>query len=172
MPRKPINIDVFPDNRLVLGDRTFRCALGPAGITTAKREGDGATPAGKFPLRHVFYRADRVAEPATGLPAVPLTQQDGWCDAPDDSHYNQLVRLPYAASHEELWRADHVYDVILVLGYNDDPVEPGRGSAVFMHVARPGYSPTEGCVALALEDLKAVLASCAPGDTITIHGTA
>jgi len=164
-----MNIEVFPDNRLQAAGRCFRCALGASGVTRDKREGDKATPVGRFPLRHVFYRADRVSPPRTDLPVSPVQRQDGWCDAPGDPRYNQFVTLPYAASHEALWRDDHVYDVIVVLGYNDAPPEPGRGSAIFMHVARPGYAPTEGCVALALHDLEAVLADCRPGDTITVH---
>lgn len=164
-----MDIAVFPDGRLVLGALEFRCALGASGVTRAKREGDKATPAGRFPLRRVLYRPDRVAAPRTGLPVAPLTPQDGWCDAPGDPAYNMAVTLPYAASHERLWRDDPVYDVIVILGYNDTPPVAGKGSAIFMHVARPGYAPTEGCVALALPDLEAVLARCAPGDRIRIH---
>jgi L,D-peptidoglycan transpeptidase YkuD (ErfK/YbiS/YcfS/YnhG family) len=164
-----MDIEVFPDNRLVLGDRVFRCALGASGITRSKREGDKATPAGRFPLRRVLYRPDRLAAPTTALPLMPLDPRDGWCDAPDDPRYNQPVTLPYGASHERLWREDHVYDVIVVLGCNDAPAVPGMGSAIFMHVARPGYAPTEGCVALPLPDLEAVLARCRPGDCIHVH---
>lgn len=164
-----MNIDVFPDNRLQAGSASYRCALGAAGVTQAKREGDKATPAGCFPLRRVFYRPDRVGPPKTALPVTAIGPSDGWCDDPADPRYNRPVALPYPASHEALWRADHVYDIVVELGYNDNPPVPGRGSAIFMHVARPGYAPTEGCVALALADLEAVLAGCAPGDTITVH---
>jgi L,D-peptidoglycan transpeptidase YkuD (ErfK/YbiS/YcfS/YnhG family) len=167
-----MDIEVFPDNRLVIGDLAFRCALGASGVTRTKREGDKATPAGRFPLRRVLYRPDRLAAPATALPVSPLKPQDGWCDAPNDPRYNQPVALPYGASHERLWRDDHVYDVIVVLGHNDAPAIPGSGSAIFMHVARPGYAPTEGCVALALPDLAAVLARCGPEDCIRIRADA
>ena len=155
------------------GDRQFRCALGPAGPRSDKREGDGATPVGRFAFRYVLYRPDRLAAPRTSLPLRPLWPEDGWCDDPADPQYNKPVTLPYAASHERLWREDHLYDIVVVLGYNDAPPVAGKGSAIFMHVARPGYAPTEGCVALALPDLKAVLARCGPGDCIHIHaGTA
>jgi L,D-peptidoglycan transpeptidase YkuD (ErfK/YbiS/YcfS/YnhG family) len=164
-----MDIDVFPDGRLVCGDLAFRCALGATGVTRSKREGDKATPAGRFPLRRVLYRADRVAPPAIALPADPIGPQDGWCDAPADPQYNRPVSLPYPASHERLWREDHVYDIVVILGYNDAPPVAGKGSAIFMHVARPGYAPTEGCVALALPDLETVLARCGPGDSIRIH---
>lgn len=153
---------------LHLGDHGFRCALGPAGIRHDKREGDGATPAGRFPLRRVLYRADRMGAPATGLPCTALTPADGWCDDPADPAYNRPVRLPYAGRHELLWREDRVYDVIVVIGHNDDPPVPGRGSAVFLHVARPGFAPTEGCVALALPDLLTVLAQVGPWDALEI----
>jgi L,D-peptidoglycan transpeptidase YkuD (ErfK/YbiS/YcfS/YnhG family) len=151
------------------GGRRFRCALGPAGRRRDKREGDGATPAGRFVLRRVLYRPDRLAKPATGLPVQALTPQDGWCDDPTDADYNRPVRLPHGGRHEMLWRGDGVYDVIVVIGHNDAPPVPGLGSAVFLHVARAGYPPTEGCVALALDDLLAVLAEAGPGDALVVE---
>ncbi len=164
-----MDIDVFPDHRLVLATRTFRCALGKQGVVAEKREGDEATPVGRFPLRRVLFRPDRMTAPETRLPVAALTPDDGWCDAPDDPAYNRPVPHPYPASHERLWRDDAVYDIIVILGHNDDPPVPGRGSAVFLHVARADYSGTEGCVALALDDLKTVLAACGPGDHLTVH---
>ena len=128
------------------------CVLGRGGIRAEKREGDGATPVGRFPLRRVLWRADRLTPPETALPLHPIAEHDGWCDAPDDPNYNRLVKLPYAAGHEKMWRDDALYDLVVVLGYNDDPVTPGRGSAIFLHVAKPDYAPTHGCVALAKED--------------------
>jgi L,D-peptidoglycan transpeptidase YkuD (ErfK/YbiS/YcfS/YnhG family) len=146
---------------LTLGGLRLRCALGHGGVRDAagKREGDGATPTGLLPLRRVFYRADRVAPPRGALPVEPLSQADGWCDDPDDRAYNTRVLLPFAGRHEALWRADAAYDVVGVLGWNDAPVQRGRGSAIFLHLARPGFPPTEGCVALARPDLLAVLAA-------------
>ena len=139
------------------GGSALRCAVGRAGIATDKREGDGATPAGAFALREVLYRPDRGAPPVTSLKLRPLDPADGWCDAPGDVNYNQKVRLPYRASAETLWRADGVYDLIVVLGYNDAPVIAGRGSAIFLHVAQPDFAPTEGCIALGRGDLLRVL---------------
>jgi L,D-peptidoglycan transpeptidase YkuD (ErfK/YbiS/YcfS/YnhG family) len=144
--------------------RRMRCALGRTGITADKREGDGATPAGTFPFRQVLFRADRIAPPATILPSRPLVESDGWCDDPAHPLYNRPVTLPFTAGHETLMRADALYDVIVVLGHNDAPVVPGRGSAIFLHVAAPDFAPTEGCLALARDDLLAVLAECRPGD--------
>lgn len=161
---------VDPHTSMLRSDdgRTWRCALGKGGIVRDKREGDGCTPVGTFPLRRVLYRPDRLQTPRTGLPVQALAPDDGWCDDPADPAYNRPVALPYPASHEKLWRADAVYDVIVILGHNDAPPVPGRGSAIFMHVARPGFTGTEGCVALALDDLLAVLAEAGPGSTVTI----
>lgn len=138
---------------------TYRAACGAAGVSGRKREGDGATPAGLLTLRRVLYRADRVGKPRTSRPVEPLAETDGWCDDPLSPDYNCPVRLPCAARHEALWRRDAVYDVIGVLGWNDDPVTKGMGSAIFLHVAWPDYRPTEGCVALSLPDLLRVLAN-------------
>ena len=151
------------------GERSFRCALGPAGIAAEKREGDGTTPAGRYPLRRLLYRPDRLAPPPTGLPSLPISPADGWCDDPGDPLYNRPVRLPYVARHERLWLASAVYDLIVVLGHNDDPVQPGAGSAVFLHVARPDYAPTAGCIALSKPDLLAVLATAGPGDCVVVE---
>ncbi|HYZ62353.1 MAG TPA: L,D-transpeptidase family protein [Acetobacteraceae bacterium] len=148
---------VGADGVLQFGAGRYRAALGRGGLTTAKREGDGATPVGHLPLRRILYRADRVRRPRTKLPTLPLAPHDGWCDDPGHADYNRLVRLPHDGRHETLWRADGVYDVIAVLGWNDAPVERGRGSAIFLHVARPDWAATEGCVALALPDLLEVL---------------
>ena len=149
-------------------DRVARCALGRAGARLDKREGDGATPLGCFPLRRAFYRADRIAKPQTGLPLAPLDPHLGWCDDPGDNAYNKPVLLPNAARHERLWRDDALYDLLAVIGYNDDPVEPGRGSAIFLHVARPDFAPTEGCIAMRLADLSELLRACRPGDRIVV----
>jgi L,D-peptidoglycan transpeptidase YkuD (ErfK/YbiS/YcfS/YnhG family) len=149
--------------------KRFRCAIGPAGARRDKREGDGATPAGRFPFRRLLYRADRLQPPATDLPKQQIDPSDGWCDDPGSSSYNRAVKLPFASSHERLWREDGVYDLILVIGHNDDPVRPGDGSAVFVHVAHLDYRTTAGCVALAREDLLEILASARAGDCVAIE---
>ena len=150
------------------GDGPRRCAIGPAGIAAKSAEGDGVTPRGVFPLRRIFYRADRIAKPDSILPIRVTRPDDGWCDAPADPHYNQLVKLPYPASAEHMWRDDSLYDLVAVVGFNDDPVVPGKGSAIFLHLARPDYSPTAGCVALTEADLRAALEQLKPGDRIRI----
>jgi len=149
---------VIPSGLLTIQAETFRAALGRGGVRGDKHEGDGATPVGVLPLRNVLYRADRAPAPYCAVPVQALTSDDGWCDDPANAAYNRPVRLPIDASAEALWRDDAVYDIIGVLGWNDDPVEPGRGSAIFLHVAQADYAPTAGCVALAPDDLRRVLA--------------
>lgn len=140
------------------GATLCRAALGPAGLVADKREGDGGTPIGAWPCRRLYYRPDRLARPSTGLDCRALRPEDGWCDAPGDPRYNRPVPLPYPASAEALWRDDEIYDLIVPLGYNDHPVVAGCGSAIFLHIARPLYPPTQGCVALGRQELLAFLA--------------
>lgn len=147
------------DGLLQLGAQRYRVALGTAGIVPHKQEGDRGTPVGLLPLRRVFYRADRLPRPRAAVPIALLAPNDGWCDDPHDPAYNRLVRLPYPARHEPLWRDDTTYDLIGVLGWNDAPTIPRAGSAVFLHIARPGLPPTEGCIALPQEDLLTLLAN-------------
>lgn len=153
-----------------LSGERVRIALGRSGMCpeNLKQEGDGATPTGRYPLRRVLFRADRIEPPQTALPLRPIAPDDGWCDAPLDPAYNRPVRLPYPASHETLYREDGLYDLILVIGHNDDPPVPGSGSAIFVHCKRGDYEPTEGCIALAPNDLRRFLARARPGDHLVI----
>ena len=146
------------DGRVIASPQTMRASVGRGGVRARKQEGDGATPAGLLPLRRVLYRADRIAPPRCAVAIEPIAPDDGWCDDPDDPAYNRMVRLPHSGRHETLWRADGLYDVVGVLGWNDSPVVRGAGSAIFLHVASADWRPTEGCVALALPDLVALLA--------------
>ena len=119
-------------------------------------------------MREILYRADRIARPKVKLPLRAIQPDDGWCDAPNDPNYNRLVKLPWRASAESLWRDDALYDLVAVLGFNDAPVMPGKGSAIFLHVARPDYSHTHGCVALAFADALAALEQLQPGDAVVV----
>ena len=166
-----MNVIVSPHSSLgaVLdwGAGPRRCAIGRGGLGLKLAEGDGVTPLGTHPIRRGFYRADRLPRPNTSLALTEIAPDDGWCDAPGDAAYNRPVKLPYRASAETLWREDALYDVIVVLGFNDDPVRDGKGSAIFLHLARPDYGPTEGCVALALSDMLELLAALTPGAVLT-----
>lgn len=150
-------ITVKADGNFTFLGQTFTCAIGRCGLTKDKREGDGATPIGEFPLRNVMYRADRVRKPVCNLPTQPIKYYDGWCDAPSDPSYNQMVQLPQKVSTERLWRNDNLYDIVVVIGYNDRPAIPGLGSAIFLHVATDNYAPTSGCIALKWNDLITIL---------------
>jgi L,D-peptidoglycan transpeptidase YkuD (ErfK/YbiS/YcfS/YnhG family) len=152
-----------------LGDRSCPCALGRAGLIAHKREGDHGTPTGRFAFRRLLYRADRVPHIETRLPALHIEPEDGWCDDPSSPDYNQPVRLPHPARHEKLWLESHLYDLVVVIGHNDAPVVSGAGSAVFLHVAREDWSPTEGCVAFRREDLLAILAQVSTNDAVEIR---
>ena len=152
-----------------LGERTFACTLGRGGLVADKREGDGGTPTGRFPFRRLLYRADRVPRIETRLPARHIARDDGWCDDPASPDYNKPVRLPHPAHHEEMWLESALYDLIVVIGHNDDPVVPGAGSAVFLHVARDDWRPTAGCIAFKREDLLTVLSHVTTTDRVDIR---
>ena len=152
-------VDVPLRPSLRIGGLLVPAVIGAGGIRTDKREGDHATPAGLLTLRRVLYRADRGPAPSCAVPREALAPDDGWCDESGHPDYNRPVRLPHPARHERLWREDGLYDIVGVLGWNDDPVLPGRGSAIFLHRAHPDGRPTEGCIALAPDALRQVLAA-------------
>ena len=156
---------------IAYGNLHFPAALGKGGIRARKKEGDGATPLGAWTCAKVFYHPDRVRRPQTALSAEPLRAAFGWCDAPADRNYNRKVILPYAASAESLWRDDHLYDVIVVLDYNRMPRSRALGSAIFLHVAHPSLSPTEGCIAVKREHLLRLLRALTPGAAIAAGKT-
>jgi L,D-peptidoglycan transpeptidase YkuD (ErfK/YbiS/YcfS/YnhG family) len=154
--------------RVQLANSVRRAAIGRGSVRPLKREGDGGTPLGRFPIRRVLYRADRAFRPRVPLPVRAIREADGWCDDPSDRNYNRLITLPSLRSAEGLKRADHLYDLVLVLGYNDRPRIKGRGSAIFVHLARPSYTPTEGCIAFSRGDLLAVLAEIRRGTAFVV----
>jgi L,D-peptidoglycan transpeptidase YkuD (ErfK/YbiS/YcfS/YnhG family) len=160
-----------------IGRMRFRCGLGRGGRTCSKREGDGATPIGRWAVAAVFYRCDRVRGFYGGFAlkdAVALRNRDGWCDAVGDRNYNRPVRHPYPSSAERLWRDDHLYDVIVLLRHNWRPRIQGAGSAIFLHLARElpdgSVAATEGCVSLRRRDLATVLRAMRPGSSVRIVG--
>lgn len=165
-------LQVSPRGRLFGPLGWHRCALGRGGVRRDKREGDGATPIGRFPLRAAYYRSDRLPRPETGLPLAPLTPEDRWCDDPDSPLYNRFLRGTCPARHERLWRADGLYDLMVVIGYNDAPPVPSLGSAIFLHCAAPDFAATEGCVALATRTLRALLPFLTRGTEIAIGAEA
>lgn len=144
--------------RLVAGGVDMAAAIGRSGLTALKREGDGASPRGRLRIVGGFYRSDRFrVRPRSGVPLLPLRPDDGWCDDAADRNYNRPVRRPYPKSHEAMWRDDHAYDVVLVLDFNLRPRIRGGGSAIFFHLARAGFGPTAGCLALSRADMLKLL---------------
>lgn len=151
-----------------LGAKRWRCTVGEGGIREDKVEGDAATPAGEYPLRRVYFRNDRLVLPKVRLPARPISEHDGWCDDPRSPTYNRLVHVPNDWSAEKMWREDGLYDLVVVVGYNDDPPEGEWGSAIFLHVAREDYAPTRGCVAFSQADLTELVTMIGPTTKLRI----
>ena len=154
---------------LTAGPLTLPVALGRAGIKANKREGDGATPRGTFRLTRLWWRADRHPRPATLLPVRRITPDDGWCEDSSDRHYNQAIKVPPRSKADRLARKDSLYDFIIEIDHNTRPRVAGRGSAVFIHVARPGFAPTAGCVALDINSLRRLLARIGPRSKIVVE---
>ena len=160
----------YRGGRLYWSEGSATAAVGRAGVKAEKHEGDGATPAGTYPLVSILYRPDRIAAPVSQLPVKPLAPSDGWVDDPADANYNRPVSLPYPASAEQMWRGDDLYDALVVIGYNIEPVVPGAGSAIFLHIATPDFAPTAGCVAVEREVLLGLLPLLGAGSKIAIRG--
>lgn len=171
---RTVNIRCRPGNRtqglIEAGGAVFRCALGRSGVTGSKHEGDGATPRGPLPVLYGFWRPDRVRRPQTALGLVAIGAGMGWCDAPADRNYNRPVPLPYPASHEEMRRQDGLYDMGAVLDWNVTQRRRGAGSAIFLHIARPGFRPTEGCIAVEEKTMRRLLSLIGPGTVFNVLG--
>jgi L,D-peptidoglycan transpeptidase YkuD (ErfK/YbiS/YcfS/YnhG family) len=167
-PRTEAESLEYRDGRLYWSRGSAAAAVGRAGVKADKHEGDGATPAGTYPLVSILYRPDRIAAPLSALPVNRLAPSDGWVDDPADANYNRPVSLPYPASAEQMWREDGLYDALVVIGYNMEPVVLGAGSAIFLHIATPDFAPTAGCIAVEREVLLGLLSLLGPGGQIAI----
>jgi L,D-peptidoglycan transpeptidase YkuD (ErfK/YbiS/YcfS/YnhG family) len=142
---------------LIAGNQAYPCALGRGGVSAAKREGDGASPRAVLRPVRVFYRDDAGRRPVCRLPLDRIRADMGWVEDPRDRRYNRLVNLPYPAAHETMRREDNLYDIVVELDWNRRPAIRGRGSAIFMHLARPGFTPTQGCIGLRGDVLRRLL---------------
>jgi L,D-peptidoglycan transpeptidase YkuD (ErfK/YbiS/YcfS/YnhG family) len=154
---------------LAAGPWRIKVALGRSGIKANKREGDGATPAGRYRLVRLWWRRDRMPRPLTLLPLRAISHADGWCEDPADRRYNQAIRLRPAQAGDRLHRIDVLYDMVIELDHNARPRIAGRGSAVFIHVAKTGLAPTAGCVAIPAAALRRLLRRLGPKTRISIH---
>lgn len=152
------------------GPLTLPCALGAGGPVRRKREGDGGTPVAAMRVLAILYRPDRGPRPRAQVPVRPIGTRDGWCDDPRSARYNRPVRLPFGASHERMWRDDHLYDIVFDLGWNRGPIRRGRGSAIFLHAARAGFLPTEGCIAVRRDRLRQLAGLVGTSTRIVVAG--
>ena len=151
-------MDIILKNKFVYyKDYKAKCSIGKRGFTSNKKEGDKRTPKGRFKIKYILYRKDRIHNIDTKLKLVPIRKDYGWCDDPNSNYYNKLVKLPFKFSTEKLYLSNSTYDIIVVIDYNLNPVKKNKGSAIFLHVAKKNYSPTLGCVALSKKDLKYLL---------------
>lgn len=146
-------------NHISFGGTIIPCTVGRSGFSNDKWEGDGCTPTGKWKLLTVYYRPDKMCTPKTNLPVIEITPDLGWSDDPNDLMYNQAITLPSRFSHEKLWREDNLYDLLITINHNTNPVVPERGSAIFIHQMHENATPTAGCLALKLSDLKNLIST-------------
>ena len=147
----------------------FKCALGKAGIGNKKIEGDNITPKGTFKIVKIYYRKDRIKKMPSKFKLIKITKKMGWCDDPKSKNYNQLINLPFQYRYEKLYRTDNIYDLILVLNYNLNPIIKNKGSAIFIHISRKDYKPTRGCVGLTKRNLLELVQSIKKEEKIKIQ---
>ena len=139
-------------NYLTYNKLKVRCAIGKKGIGYKRKEGDLITPKGRFKIKYILYRKDRV-KISTKMKKKVIKKNMGWCDDPNSKQYNKLVKLPFFYRHEKLFKKESIYDIILVLNYNMNPIKKNKGSAIFIHVAKNNFRKTEGCVAIKKQNL-------------------
>jgi L,D-peptidoglycan transpeptidase YkuD (ErfK/YbiS/YcfS/YnhG family) len=142
------------NNILYLAEYKIKCAVGKRGITIKKIEGDNKTPAGNFKFKTIFYRKDRISLAKTYLQKIVIKKNMGWCDDSSSKFYNKLIKFPFLYNAEKLWLTENIYDVVVVINYNINPVAKKKGSAIFLHIAKKNYTPTRGCVAISKKDMK------------------
>jgi|TARA_B110000881_G_C18589873_1_gene527244 L,D-peptidoglycan transpeptidase YkuD (ErfK/YbiS/YcfS/YnhG family) len=163
-----MNIEL-KNNFLYFKNYKLRCAVGKRGITLRKKEGDKKTPKGIFSIRSIFYRKDRISKITTVIRKKIIKKDMGWCDDSNSKFYNQLIKLPFKDSAEKLWLIEKIYDVVVVINYNLNPITKNKGSAVFLHLAKKNYLPTNGCVAINKKDMLFLIAKINKKTKLVIH---
>jgi L,D-peptidoglycan transpeptidase YkuD (ErfK/YbiS/YcfS/YnhG family) len=148
---------LIKNKKLIINDYKVKCAIGKRGIGIKKREGDYITPEGKFRIKYILYRKDRVINFKSKIKKLAIKRNMGWCNDSNSKKYNKLIKLPFKSSAEKLYRLDNAYDIILVLNFNANPIIKNKGSAIFIHVAKKNYKSTEGCVAVSKQDLRKII---------------
>jgi L,D-peptidoglycan transpeptidase YkuD (ErfK/YbiS/YcfS/YnhG family) len=146
----------------------FRCSLGKNGIKKKIKEGDNITPSGIFRIKKLYYRADRIKKIVTSVKKIKIKKNIGWCDDFKSADYNKEIKLPSKFSHEKLYRKDHLYDLVVVINYNMNPIIKKRGSAIFIHIERNNYQPTQGCIGLKKKHLLTILKNIKKNEKIKI----
>ncbi len=152
-----------------IGTLTLPCAIGRSGVVTRKREGDGGTPRALLRPVAIYFRPDHFRRHRFALPAKAITRDTGWCDDPRSPRYNRAIALPSSSSHEKLWRDDSLYDIVVETDWNRRPAISGKGSAIFIHLARPGFKPTEGCIAFDRKGMKLFISRLDKNFRLHIH---
>ena len=150
-----MNIEL-KNNFLYFQKYKLRCSVGKRGISINKKEGDKKTPKGEFKLKYILYRKDRIFKFKTKLKKIAINKKMGWCDDPNSAYYNKIITYPFKFSAEKLWRKENVYDIIIVINYNLNPVVKNKGSAIFLHIENRKYKPTNGCIAVNKKNIKLI----------------
>ena len=156
------------NKNLYLNDYKLKCAVGKRGITSKKREGDKKTPKGSFKFVSLFYRKDRIKKIKSNLKKYVIKKNMGWCDDPYSKYYNKLIRFPFKFGAEKLYLRKNIYDIILILNFNLNPVVKNKGSAIFLHISSKNYTPTNGCIAVSLKDMKLLFKKINKKTSLTI----
>ena len=150
-----MNIEL-KNNFLYFQKYKLRCSIGKRGISIKKREGDKKTPKGEFRLKYILYRKDRIFNFKTKLKKIAINKKMGWCDDPNSVYYNKIINYPFKFSAEKLWKKENIYDIIIVIDYNLNPVIKNKGSAIFLHIAKKKYQPTNGCIAVNKKNIRLI----------------
>ena len=150
-------------------DYRIKCSIGKRGIRKKRTEGDKSTPKGIFKIKYLLYRKDRLSGIRTKLKKYSIKKNMGWCDDVNSKKYNKLIILPSNLKHEKLYIKDHIYDLVIVINYNMNPIVKNKGSAIFLHIAKKNYSPTKGCVAISKENMRILLKNLGKKNKIIIY---
>ena len=156
------------NKNLIVGNYKVKCAIGKRGIGTKRKEGDLITPKGKFKVNYIMYRKDRIRNLKSKMKIIPIKKDMGQCNDASSHRYNKLIKFPFKYSAEKLYRKDSTYDIILVLNYNLNPIRKGKGSAIFIHIAKKNYKKTLGCIAVSKKDLKKIIKKINKSTTVNI----
>ena len=147
---------IIKNKKLIINNYKVKCAIGKRGIRIKKKEGDLITPKGKFKIKYIFYRSDRLSNFKSNIKKIIIKKNMGWCDDPSSKYYNRLIKVSKKLKHEKLFRKDYKYDLLIPIKYNFKKRVLGKGSCIFLHLTK-NYKPTAGCIALNKKDFMVML---------------